>query len=123
MRRFSAILLVALFSFSLIGPAVFASETDSNLPECCRRAGIHHCATMAGQPESSSGPSMQAGKCPFFPVVSAVPVSRADSVPGVSHTIHTGFVSQPALRPQTIALCRASYSRADQKRGPPTSLA
>ena len=39
MRRVPAILLLAVFSFSLISPALFASETESNLPACCRRDG------------------------------------------------------------------------------------
>ena len=36
-------LLLALFSFSLISPAVLASDADSKLPACCKRNGKHHC--------------------------------------------------------------------------------
>lgn len=123
MRRVSAILLVALFGFSLISPAVFASDTDSNLPACCRLAGKHHCAMTARQSDSSSGPSLNAGKCPFFLAAKGVPVSRTDNLPGVSQAIFAELVSSPASRPQTRALGRIFYGRAGQKRGPPTSLA
>jgi len=122
MRRVSAVLLVALFSFSLISPAVFASDADSKLPACCRRGGKHHCTTTASQSESSSGPAVQAGRCPFFPTGKAGPASRTVSLPGISQSIFAGLVSHPASRPQTQELCRISYSRAGQKRGPPTFL-
>jgi hypothetical protein len=120
MRRMSAILLMALFSFSLISPAVLASDTDSKLPACCRRGGKHHCTMTASQSESSSGRAMQAGRCPFFPTAKAAPASRTVSLPGISQRVFAGLVSHPASRPQTLALCRISYSRAGQKRGPPT---
>jgi hypothetical protein len=48
-RRFAAILLLALFSVSLIEPGLMADV--SKLPACCRRGGQHHC-TMA---DTSSG--------------------------------------------------------------------
>jgi hypothetical protein len=123
MRRISAILLVALFGFSPISPAVFASQTDSSLPECCRRAGKHHCTAMEGQSESSPGPSLRAARCPLFPTANAIPVSRTGRLLGISQSLYARLVTHPALRPQTVALCRTSYSRADQKRGPPISLA
>lgn len=122
MRRISAILLMALFSFSLISPAVFAPDAESNLPACCRRSGKHHCAMTASQSESSSGPTLQTGRCPSFSTGQAVPANRTVSLPGNSQAIFAGLVSHPASRPQTQALCRISYSRAGQKRGPPTPL-
>jgi hypothetical protein len=120
MRRISAILLMALFSFSLISPAVFASDVDSKLPACCRRGGKHHCEMMESQSKSSSGPSLQSGPCPFFPVARAAPASRTVSLAGISQAIFAGLISHPASCPQTDGLCRISYSRAGQKRGPPT---
>jgi hypothetical protein len=122
MRRISAILLVALFSFSLISPALFAQVAGSELPTCCRRAGKHHCAMAAIQSESSSGPVLQTGRCPFFPVGQAVPANRTVSLAAASASIFAGLVGHPACCPQTEALCRISYSRAGQKRGPPTPL-
>jgi len=42
-RRTLAAALLTLFSFSLIVPLVFASDPESKLPACCRRAGKHRC--------------------------------------------------------------------------------
>ena len=122
MRRMSAILLMALLSFSLISPAVFASNAESNLPACCRRSGNHHCAMMATASESPSGLSLQTGRCLLFPAAKGVSASRTVSLPGISQAIFAGLVGHPASCPQTEALCRISYSRAGQKRGPPARL-
>ena len=123
MRRISAIVLMALLSFPLISPAVFASDADSKLPACCRRGGKHACAMMDSQSAQPSGPTVQASRCPFFPTAKAVPGNRTISLTGISPAVFAGLVSHPASRLQTEALCRMSYSRAGQKRGPPTSLA
>lgn len=120
MRRAFAMLLVTLFSLSLLGPVVFASDADANLPECCRRAGRHRCALIAA--DASAGPSLQAAQCPSFPEAKVAPVSRTVSLPGLSQAIFAGLLSHPASRPRAEALCRVSYSRAGQKRGPPTLL-
>lgn len=121
MRRTSAMLLVALFSFSLIGPAVFAPNRDSKLPACCRRNGKHHCATMAT--ESSSGPAVQAARCPLLPTVEGVPANRTVALASIYLGGFEPFVSRKASAPRTESLCHSSYSRAGQKRGPPTFLA
>jgi len=65
LRRISAILLLALFSFSLIGFA-FQSDPDANLPACCRRNGSHHCSLAAHRRSSGVGFSAN-GQCPMFP--------------------------------------------------------
>jgi len=121
MRRISAILLMALFSFPLIGPMVFTQDADSKLPACCRRNGKHHCAQMAAQAESSSGPALQTARCGFFPNGQGVPINPGVSPTPTSQAVFAGLLSHPASRPQTDALCRISYSRAGQKRGPPIS--
>jgi hypothetical protein len=123
MRRTVSILLVSLFSFALIGPAVSASDADSQLPACCRRDGKHHCAMTENQPAPSVGPLLHAARCPSFPAAKAVPASRTLGLVRISQAIFAGLVSHPASRPQTEALYRISYSRAGQKRGPPTLLA
>ena len=120
MRRLFAILLMALLSFPLIGPALLASDAESKLPACCRRNGSHHCSIMAQQ-SHAAGPAIETGRCPSFPVAAALPGNRTVSSLGVSHAIFCGLISHPASRPQTEALCRISYSRTGQKRGPPTS--
>jgi hypothetical protein len=120
MRRALAILLVAHFSFSLISPSVFASDADSKLPACCRRNGKHHCARMATESESSSGPAVQEGRCSFFPTVEGVPANKTVAVSGISQNGFAQPVSHPTSAPQTESLCHSSYNRAAQKRGPPT---
>jgi hypothetical protein len=77
---------------------------------------------MTSHSESSSGPSMQAGRCPFFPATRAVPANRTVSLPGFSQAAFAELLTHPASRPQTEALCRISYSRTGQKRGPPISI-
>jgi hypothetical protein len=122
MRRIWAILLVAAFGFSPIAPAVFASDPDSKLPPCCRRGGKHHCAMMANQAASPSGPSLQADRCAVFPAMLAIPAGPAVNLPGVAAAIFAGWLGHPAVCPPTEAPSRISYSRAGQKRGPPILL-
>jgi hypothetical protein len=122
-RRISAILLMALFSFSLIGPEAFAQDAGSQLPACCRRGGQHHCEMDATQPESSSLPSVKAGKCSLFPsATTSAPSNPASSFAKSSQAIFAALVGHPASRAQTEALFRISYSRASQKRGPPAAI-
>ncbi|MDE3195801.1 MAG: hypothetical protein KGN84_05635 [Acidobacteriota bacterium] len=65
MRRFCAVLLVALISFLLLGPA-FAASPENNLPACCRRGGKHHCSLNA-KSGGSNGPALNAdGRCPLY---------------------------------------------------------
>ena len=119
MSRFLASLLLALFSFSLISPALLA-DTDSNLPACCRRAGIHHCAVPnPGTTRAGIG----AARCLQFPGMQAAPA--AAKLPGLkksSQPFYAWIVRHPAKHAQTEALYRISYSRDCQKRGPPLSL-
>jgi hypothetical protein len=114
-------LLLVLISFSLIGPAVFA-DSESRLPECCRRLGLHHCT---GKPEAdgrpSSGPLFQhvTTKCPEFP---AGPVVAPDgSAPFL--TVVPGLVASPAghiLRAyQSDTPLRDLFLLCNQKRAPP----
>jgi hypothetical protein len=122
MRRSLAMLLVALFGLSPISPLVLARDADSRLPACCRRGGKHSCAMTASQPASSSGHTLQAARCRFFPPAQAIPAGGTVSPGGVSRAVFAGLVSQPASCSQTEALYRISYSRAGQGRAPPYSL-
>jgi hypothetical protein len=114
-RRILAVALLAVFSFSLIDPAVFASNPESKLPSCCRRAGKHHCAMTMGE----TGPSIQASKCRSFPEgrgVTALPNSgllRSFQAASIS------FVSCHLHRPSSDTLYRVSFCSTCQKRGPP----
>jgi len=125
MRRVPAILLVFVFSFSLIGPALFADD-ESNLPACCRRGGHHHCALMdrdmAETP--SSGPAVDAlrTRCPFFPNGSVVLPHSGAALLTACNPVCASLLSQPIVPAQAEAGYRASLNRAHRKRGPPTLL-
>jgi hypothetical protein len=119
MRRVLASLLVALFSFSLIAPALYASDADSKLPACCRRNGMHHCG-MAN-PTESSGPAAHAARCADFPSASVAPVNGIAALPGISSPTHASVFSQTGILTETDARSLISYSQAGHKRGPPVS--
>jgi hypothetical protein len=122
MRRFLAMLLVAGFSFSLIAPVVLAADPDAKLPPCCRRDGKHHCAMMSDQAGSPEGPSLRAAGCALFSTGRATPAGKTAGLCGAPRAIFAGLVGSRAIPARTEALCRSSYSRAGQKRGPPTPL-
>jgi hypothetical protein len=122
MRRTLATLLIAIFGFTPISPALFASDVDSNLPACCRSHGTHHCAMMTMRSAPSSGPAIQTGRCPLFPTNKAIAAQRITGALRTSQAAFSEIVSHPASHPQTEALYRISYSRAAQKRGPPSFL-
>jgi hypothetical protein len=118
MRRVFSSLLVALFSFSLIAPAVVTSNTSAKLPACCLRDGKHHCG-LASHAQVPAGPSVAAARCPLFPVASAVPASQAAGLPGISRVIPSGLLRYRVSLSRVEGLSRISYSQAGQKRGPP----
>jgi len=109
-------LLLAVFSFSLIAPAVLANE-DSNLPACCRRLGEHHC-TLAASP----GANFIQQRCPHFQSGSAALTASGMASVTPSQVVFAAIVSHPATHAQTGARYRISFSRAWQKRGPPALL-
>ena len=122
MRRLSAVSLLVLFSFSLMGPAIWAG-TESRLPECCRRLGRHHCSMNqnGGQPPSSDSTlTSVSGKCPYFPPGRAVPPQGKASLRGTAQTVIALLVSHSAGLGQTEARHCVSFGRSHPKRGPPT---
>ncbi len=123
MRRALATLLLALFSFSLISPALLAADPEANLPACCRRDGKHHCAMMgAMQSESPSGPALQTDRCPSFPATGGIPSDPAVSLPRLFQAIFAGPLTRCGFLLETKTLGLSSYSRAGQKRGPPARI-
>jgi hypothetical protein len=70
MRRAMGSLLLALFSFTLIAPALRSAAGPETAP-CCRRDGKHHCAaTISKAPDAGpDGPAWntEQSKCPFVP--------------------------------------------------------
>jgi hypothetical protein len=123
MRRALASLLLAVFSFPLIAPAVFASA-ESNLPECCRRNGKHHCAMTKSDAASSTGVFFGsiAPRCPLYPGAPATPAGKYVAVLNGAGAVFAAFVSHPAIQIQVAAGYRLSFSRSSQKRGPPVVL-
>jgi hypothetical protein len=112
-RRIMAGLLLAVFGFSLIAPALLADE-DSNLPPCCRRLGEHHCTLAASQ-----GASIIQERCPHFPSGSAALMASGIAAVTPAQAVFAAIVSHPAAHAPTEARYRISFSRAWQKRGPP----
>src|SRR5450432_724398 len=122
MRRALASFLLALLSFPLIAPTLFA-RTAADLPSCCRRNGRHNCAAadLADQPARQGVKAIQP-KCPFFPKANVVPAnSNATLLSVVPRVGATHLFSLTGARPDHhrsgIAL-RGSI----RKRGPPTSF-
>lgn len=119
MRRIWATLLVAVFGFTLIGPAMFLPTGEQKLPPCCRKNGKHHCA-MAQSQESTSGPSFQAGRCAFFPNDQTLPPISPAGMPKVGQAIVATVLSDRTPRPRIEKLGSLPFDRTGQKRGPPS---
>jgi hypothetical protein len=119
MRRIWATLLVAVFCFALIGPAMFVPTGDQKLPPCCRKNGKHHCA-LAQRQESTSGLSFQAGRCAFFANNQTLPPIPTVGMPKVGQTILATVLSHRTPRPRTEKLGGIPFDRTGQKRGPPS---
>jgi hypothetical protein len=118
MRRIWATLLVAVFGFAPIAPALFLPTGDQKLPPCCRKNGKHHCA--AQRQEGTSGASLQTGRCAFFVNEQALPPISATGVPKAGQAVVAAVLTDRTPRPQTEKLGGASFDRTGQKRGPPS---
>jgi len=117
LRRASATLLLAIFSFMLISPALAPAGADAELPLCCRRGGAHHCAMIAAR--ASTGPAWQPSRCASYPAANAVPLDRLEATPVIMRVSFGAPVTLSANRPRTQSLFCNSFSRAQHKRGPP----
>lgn len=117
MRRGAATLLLAVFSFLLIGPSLSAEDPDANLPLCCRRNGKHHCSSMAN---SSSVPIFRAARCALFSdTATMVPVRRVAGLPAARPSVVAALTAYYAVPSYRQPLSFASYSRTVQDRAPP----
>ncbi|HSM76231.1 MAG TPA: hypothetical protein VLT57_01330 [Bryobacteraceae bacterium] len=119
MRRLWALSLVFFFSFSLIAPALFASNPEENLPACCRRDGKHHCA-MSGSPRAESqGLSLHAAPCSAYPTPQAFP-SRITPVAASFPQVAARLAPNPEfLASGRETRCQLRSKRSSPKRGPP----
>jgi hypothetical protein len=120
MRRLAAILLVAWFSFSLIGPVVLAADAQSNLSACCRRNGQHHCTASSQGLGSRAG--WRAARCPAFPAAKALPAARQAIAPAHAPAAAASLPTYPVVPVRSAVLRRTGYDRTGQKRGPPLFL-
>jgi hypothetical protein len=124
LKRVSAILLLTLFSLTLISPALFG-DTESNLPACCRRDGKHHCAlaSMANLRLSAvSGPAFQSGEiCPYLPGLFLGKSTLDPFVAAISLAIVSLLVYSAAAWSDSKQFVHAMRIRSHQKRGPPCS--
>ena len=119
-RRLWSVLLLSVFSSSLIAPILLAQDAESNLPACCRRSGKHGCAQ--GADGSPSGPAIQAAYCAQFPSLNAAPVN-----PNVALIAAPRATSRVSLTLFSLALPQESLffvdlTRAEPQRGPPSLL-
>jgi len=117
-RRSWAILLLAVFSFSLISPALFAGAS-TQLPSCCSRGGKHHCSSMHQADQSGEGFQAVQQPCLYYPGGSAAPVHSFAAVQQNLQMFFAAIQGHPAVHAQTEARYRVSFSRSSQKRGPP----
>jgi len=120
MRRLLAIAMVFCFGYGLAAP-LLAADLDSNLPQCCRRDGRHHCASGMESQTGARSVSTIAPKCPMCPKSTVAPGALTLADIQTSKT-GTPLYAHPESRPQTEARYRVSFARSRQKRGPPRLL-
>ncbi|HEY3741348.1 MAG TPA: hypothetical protein VGL53_15965 [Bryobacteraceae bacterium] len=119
MRRSLASLLVALFSFALISPAVFASDADDSLPACCRRVGEHHCGMMTPEAGSSTAPALRTARCPLFPKSTAATLSPDATSAACGIRTPIACVRSSVHAEPALLAYEGVYDPAAPKRGPP----
>lgn len=120
-RRTFALLLVALFSVSLLTP-LFAADVRQHLPACCLRDGEHHCSMSSqGGADHEHGPALQSrcsqyrGAASFF----SVPQNATLAAPAGVQTLQP-WVADVAL-PVGSAAVSVIFGPPDS-RGPPPFL-
>jgi len=124
LRKLISLALLAVLSLPLIS-AVTSASPERKLPPCCRRDGKHHCSmAMAANDVAAEtgGPALKPVKfaCASYPVANSSPATSAfpaAPVPAVAGPVTTEIDAVA----QTEARYRIAYSRARQKRGPPSS--
>jgi hypothetical protein len=123
LRRASAIVLLALFSFSLI-PMASSADSTSKLPACCRGDGKHGCSMKKTIEEDPSSLVIKGNpRCPLFPKSYVAPPAGKATGAASPHRALIAFI----VSPLTIAEVaenqyRISFGRGWQERGPPSLL-
>jgi hypothetical protein len=126
LHRLGAILVAFAVSFGLISPLLAMPAGETRIPTCCRRDGKHGCAMkgMAVGVKVTSAPSVSTAgsKCPLYPAGKSTPVSGPFAEAAPSGASSSPLINLAAGLAQTEAQFRISFSRACQKRGPPSLL-
>jgi hypothetical protein len=122
--RLTAFALLVAFSFPLISSLLFAGS-EPRLPACCRREGKHKCAmpgmAATGHQQAAGAVLAASPKCPLFPSGKAAPSeARVDGPLPPTTFSQLPARGVAAAAEQAEALYRVSFSRAWQKRGPPS---
>ena len=119
MRRFLAIVIVALF-WLVPFAALLPGSAESQLPACCRRHGAHHCAMMSmGASDSATpGHSFAApNHCPRY-AVSPLPILQKFLA---ARQTTASFRLNGLIDTRVEPLARSSASKNLSVRGPPAS--
>src|ERR1035438_3485636 len=116
MQRLLAILLLAVFGFWTAAPLMMADPSDSSLPACCRRNGLHHCSMKRA--DQDQGPSLRniADVCPYCPQTGASRDYTRTVLPAPVQIFFAAVLSHPAVHAQSQAQYRISFARSCQKR-------
>jgi hypothetical protein len=122
MRRGTSILLLAFFLLGSL-PAVLG-DNDANLPACCRRNGVHHCAMASVRAAilASGKPIVTApSTCPNYPgdnALTMAPLSGLVPTATAELALPAAFHSPSASR----ATARVSAARTRSSRAPPAPI-
>ena len=123
-RKLLAITLLALLGMPLLQPLLaLTGASETNLPACCRRHGIHHCwMSMAERSQVISRTPrflLPIEKCPYYPA--SIPITSSSYfVPPIAQAIFAELVAYQAIAVRTDSKRRISFHRSHQKRGPPS---
>jgi hypothetical protein len=124
-RRLLALSLLLLFGFPLVSALLaLSTNSDANLPACCRRNGVHHCEMKSQRASTSAHPvtvSTISTKCPFYPRPATL-VRHNDARIHASTRVHAQLAHHATVKAHTAASVRIALDTAWQKRGPPTYL-
>jgi hypothetical protein len=124
-RRLLSLVLLAVFGLPLILPALaLAQGPNSNLPMCCRRNGVHHCA-MAMRSRAADSPGTRLSSipqhCPAYPAL-VTPLRHVDLAGPAASADVAESVSQTAVLQRAAAFTPLALDFGRHKRGPPSPL-
>jgi hypothetical protein len=123
LRQLCAITLLAVFGLPFASVLfALASKHEAQLPACCRRAGMHHCAenTTGGLQAAVSQTGLRSSQpaCPYYPASLRIS-QHSDSGLTAAAASFAAIVSHPAAQAQTQTKWRIARDRSRNKRGPP----